>query len=93
VTVSELNSIFALQLEMCPIMDQSGQGATDDNGTCSCLVLAEASHSMQLIDHWSQLTMGLLKDSSLPPENPYMGHTFRLFLFTFHDKKAKKDGF
>ncbi len=49
--LEELNAKFALQLDLSPIMDWSGQSATDPHAESSpCIVLAGNSHSTRLID-------------------------------------------
>jgi lysophospholipase L1-like esterase len=51
VMLEELNVKFALQLDLCPITDWSGQYAADphaESGTC--ILLAGSSHSSRLID-------------------------------------------
>jgi hypothetical protein len=64
---AELNSMFALQLDTCPITDHSCQTATDnpDEGRLG-IVLAGSSHTVRLIDPLESANLRVVLESTVP---------------------------
>ncbi len=66
IMLNELNDKFALQLDMNPNVDRSGQNATDQPGEENiCILLAGASHFVRLIDHLESANLTVV-DSTVP---------------------------
>jgi hypothetical protein len=65
--LEELNNTFALQLDLCPSTDKSGQVATDVHDQTDMLnvVFASGSHSSWVIDHFHHEKVKLL-DATVP---------------------------
>jgi hypothetical protein len=67
IMLEELNNTFALQLDLCPSMDKSGQWATDMHDQTDILnvVFAGGSHSSLVIDHFQSQSIKVL-DATVP---------------------------
>jgi hypothetical protein len=66
IMLNELNDKFALQLDVNPNVDRSGQNATDQQGEENiCILLAGASHSVRIIDHLESANLTVM-DSTVP---------------------------
>jgi hypothetical protein len=66
VLLNELNFKCALQLDVCPITDLSGQIATDQpTEDCPGMLLVGSSHSVRLMDHLESANLRVV-DSTVP---------------------------
>jgi len=67
IMLEELNNTFALQLDLCPSTDKSGQVATDMHDQTDMLnvVFAGGSHSSRVIDHFQSQSIKVL-DATVP---------------------------